>query len=100
MAGLHLKEVLVFIDDIIVFSATLEEHETRLMHIGRSVAKLHASNPELEERGLTGAEAATTPSVGKLLQTTSNSSCSSETRNTATHHTTFHIGAKSESANP
>uniref|UniRef100_A0A3B3BNF8 Gypsy retrotransposon integrase-like protein 1 n=1 Tax=Oryzias melastigma TaxID=30732 RepID=A0A3B3BNF8_ORYME len=30
---LNLKEVLVFIDDIIVFAPTLEEHETRLMRV-------------------------------------------------------------------
>ncbi len=28
-----LKEVLVFIDDLIFFSKTLEEHETRLMQV-------------------------------------------------------------------
>ena len=33
MGGLHLKEVLVFLDDLIVFSSTLEEHETRLMNV-------------------------------------------------------------------
>lgn len=33
MGSLYLKEVLVFLDDIIVFSSTLEEHETRLLHV-------------------------------------------------------------------
>lgn len=33
MAGLNLREVLVFLDDIIVFSKTLEEHEERLLRV-------------------------------------------------------------------
>lgn len=33
MHSLNLKEVLVFLDDVIVFSSTLEEHETRLFHV-------------------------------------------------------------------
>ena len=33
MGSLNLKEVLVFLDDVIVFSSTLEEHETRLLHV-------------------------------------------------------------------
>lgn len=33
MTDINLKEVLVFLDDIIVFSSTLEEHETRLIHV-------------------------------------------------------------------
>lgn len=33
MGSINLKEVLVFLDDIIVFSSTLEEHETRLKHV-------------------------------------------------------------------
>ncbi len=33
VGSLHLKEVLVFLDDIIVFSSTLEEHENRLLHV-------------------------------------------------------------------
>lgn len=33
MADINLKEVLVFLDDLIVFSSTLEEHETRLIHV-------------------------------------------------------------------
>lgn len=33
MGSLHLKEVVVFLDDVIVFSSTLEEHETRLLHV-------------------------------------------------------------------
>ncbi|KAI5094884.1 hypothetical protein C0J45_14959, partial [Silurus meridionalis] len=33
MGDLNRKEVLVFIDDLIVFSKTLEEHETRLMQV-------------------------------------------------------------------
>ncbi len=33
MGELHLKEVLVFLDDLIIFSNTLEEHETRLMKV-------------------------------------------------------------------
>lgn len=31
--NINLKEVLVFLDDLIVFSSTLEEHETRLIHV-------------------------------------------------------------------
>lgn len=33
MGDMHLKEVVVFLDDLIVFSQTLEEHETRLMKV-------------------------------------------------------------------
>ncbi len=33
VGDLHLTEVLVFLDDLIVFSDTLEEHETRLMKV-------------------------------------------------------------------
>lgn len=33
VGDLHLNEVLVFLDDLIVFSDTLEEHETRLMKV-------------------------------------------------------------------
>lgn len=33
MQDINLKEVLVFLDDLIVFSSTLEEHETRLTHV-------------------------------------------------------------------
>ena len=33
MGGFNLKEVLVFIDDIIIFSDTLEEHESRLLKV-------------------------------------------------------------------
>lgn len=33
MGDLNRKEVLVFIDDLIVFSKTLEEHETKLMQV-------------------------------------------------------------------
>lgn len=33
MGDMHLKEVLVFLDDLIVFSSTLEEHEARLMKV-------------------------------------------------------------------
>lgn len=33
MGDINLKEVLVFIDDLIVFSATLEEHEKRLLRV-------------------------------------------------------------------
>lgn len=33
MGTLHLKEVLVFLDDLIVFSKSLEEHEERLMKV-------------------------------------------------------------------
>lgn len=33
MGDMNLKEVLVFLDNIIIFSKTLEEHETRLMKI-------------------------------------------------------------------
>ncbi|XP_033182627.1 uncharacterized protein LOC113168680 [Anabas testudineus] len=33
MGDLHLNEVLVFIDDLIIFSASLEEHEKRLLRV-------------------------------------------------------------------
>ena len=33
MGDLHLKEVLVFLDDLIIFSDTLEEHESRLLRV-------------------------------------------------------------------
>ncbi|XP_039884477.1 uncharacterized protein LOC120731507 [Simochromis diagramma] len=33
MGDMHLKEVIVFLDDLIVFSKTLEEHETRLLEV-------------------------------------------------------------------
>lgn len=33
MGDLHLKEVLVFLDDLIIFSNTLEEHEDRLLRV-------------------------------------------------------------------
>ncbi|KAL7868508.1 hypothetical protein SRHO_G00098920 [Serrasalmus rhombeus] len=33
MSDLNLKEVIVFLDDLIVFSATLEEHEHRLLRV-------------------------------------------------------------------
>lgn len=33
MGCLNLKEVIVFLDDLIVFADTLEEHERRLMQI-------------------------------------------------------------------
>lgn len=33
MGDINLKEVLVFLDDLIVFSETLEEHESRLLHV-------------------------------------------------------------------
>lgn len=33
VGDLHLSEVLVFLDDIIVFSETLEAHEVRLMKV-------------------------------------------------------------------
>lgn len=33
MGHLNLKEVLVFLDDLTVFSSTLEEHEERLMYV-------------------------------------------------------------------
>ncbi|KAK7912833.1 hypothetical protein WMY93_013044 [Mugilogobius chulae] len=33
MGDLHLKEVLVFLDDLIIFSDTLEEHEHRLLRV-------------------------------------------------------------------
>lgn len=33
MGDMNLREVIVFLDDIIVFSKTLEEHEARLMKV-------------------------------------------------------------------
>lgn len=33
MGDLHLKEVLVFLDDMIIFSSSLEEHERRLLQV-------------------------------------------------------------------
>lgn len=33
MGDINLKEVLVFIDDLIVFSGSLEEHEIRLTNV-------------------------------------------------------------------
>lgn len=33
MKDINLKEVLVFLDDLIVFSSSLEDHETRLIHV-------------------------------------------------------------------
>lgn len=33
MGDIHLKEVLVFLDDLIVYSDSLEEHENRLVHV-------------------------------------------------------------------
>lgn len=33
VGDMHLKEVLVFLDDLIIFSQTLEEHENRLMRV-------------------------------------------------------------------
>lgn len=33
MKDINLKEVLVFLDDLFVFSSTLEDHETRLTHV-------------------------------------------------------------------
>lgn len=33
MKVINLKVVLVFLDDLIMFSSTLEEHETRLTHV-------------------------------------------------------------------
>lgn len=33
MGGMNLREVLVFLDDVIVFSATLEEHEDQLLRV-------------------------------------------------------------------
>lgn len=33
MGDIHLREVLVFLDDLIVFSKTLEEHEVRLTNV-------------------------------------------------------------------
>ncbi len=33
MGDINLTEVLVFLDDLIVFSETLEEHERSLLHV-------------------------------------------------------------------
>lgn len=33
MGDINLKEVLVFLDDLIVFSDSLEGHEARLLHV-------------------------------------------------------------------
>ena len=33
MGDINLKEVLVFLDDLIIFSETQEEHETRLLNV-------------------------------------------------------------------
>lgn len=33
MGDLNLKEVVVFIDDLVIFSDTLEEHEERLLQV-------------------------------------------------------------------
>lgn len=33
VGDLHLIEVLIFLEDLIVFSETLEEHEVRLMNV-------------------------------------------------------------------
>ncbi|XP_039883140.1 uncharacterized protein K02A2.6-like [Simochromis diagramma] len=33
MGDINLKEVLVYLDDLIVYSETLEQHETRLLHV-------------------------------------------------------------------
>lgn len=33
MTDINLKEVLIFLDDVIVFSSTLEEHKTPLIHV-------------------------------------------------------------------
>lgn len=38
VGDLHLNEVLVFLDDLIVFSDTLEEHEARLMKVLKRLA--------------------------------------------------------------
>ncbi|XP_028324387.1 uncharacterized protein LOC114476724 [Gouania willdenowi] len=54
MGDIHLKEVLVFIDDLIIFSDTLEEHEQRLLRV----------LPRLKEYGLK-----LSPEKCKLFQT-------------------------------
>lgn len=33
MKDINLKEVLVFLDDLIVFCSSLEDHETQLIHV-------------------------------------------------------------------
>lgn len=38
MAGLNLQEVITFLDDIIVFSDSLEQHEERLMKVLKRIA--------------------------------------------------------------
>lgn len=44
MSDINLKEVLVFLDDLIVFSDTLEEHEARLIHV---LGRLEEYGPKL-----------------------------------------------------
>lgn len=55
VGDMNLKEVLVFLDDLIIFSSNLEEHEQRLMRV------LH----RLRENGLK-----LSPEKCKLFQTT------------------------------
>ena len=44
MGDIHLREVLLFMDDIIVFSKTLEEHEARLTKV---LDRLRENGPKL-----------------------------------------------------
>ena len=45
VGDMNLKEVLVFLDDIIVFSKTLEEHEVRLMKVLNRLREFGLNSP-------------------------------------------------------
>lgn len=53
---INLKEVLVFIDDLIIFSDTLEEHENRLLRVLQ----------RLQEYGLKLSPEKVLPTLGEL----------------------------------